>query len=172
MTAAPPLATITVGVLVERSKAASQWIDFLWRPVKILPGLPDTPAWTMLSGDDERAVFYAGAADIELHRSETANYRANFATGEPLLWVVLRETGSEPPYSVMTVTADPAEGEAMMESGNDIIETVPMPESIEEAVAQFIAEHHVERTFSKRKRDRANPEALARRDGDEPGPAT
>jgi hypothetical protein len=47
-----------------------------------------------------------------------------------------------------------------------------MPESIEEAVAQFIAEHHVERTFSKRKRDRANPEALARRDGDEPGPAT
>jgi hypothetical protein len=169
MTAAPPLATITVGVLVERSKAASQWIDFLWRPVKILAGVPDTPPWTMLSDDGERAMFYAGTAEIELHRSETANYRSNFATGEPLLWVVLRPTESEPPYSVMTVTADPSEGEAMMESGNDIIETVPMPPSVEEVLAQFIAEHHVERTFSKRKRDRANPEALARRDGDEPG---
>jgi hypothetical protein len=169
MTAAPPLATITVGVLVERSKAASQWIDFLWRPTKILPGVPDTAPWTTLSDDGERAMFYAGTAEIELHRSETANYRANLMTGEPLLWVVLRPTDSEPPYSVMTVTADPSEGEAMMESGNDIIETVPMPEPIEETLAQFIAEHHVERMFSKRKRDRANPEALARRaDGDEP----
>jgi hypothetical protein len=169
MTAVLPLATITVGVLVERSKAASQWVDFLWRPVKILAGVPDTPAWTMLSDDGQRAVFYAGKAEIELHRSETTNYRANFATGAPLLWVVLRPTDSEPPYSVMTVTADPAEGEAMMESGNNIIETVPMPEPIEEVVARFIAEHHVERTFSKRKRDRADPEVLARRaEGKEP----
>jgi hypothetical protein len=168
MTATLPLATITVGVLVERSKAASQWIDFLWRPVKVLAGVPETPVWTTLSDDGERAVFYVGTADIELHRTETANYHENLATGTPLLWVILRQTDSEPPYSIVTVTADPSEGEAMMESGNDIIETVPMPEPIEDALVQFIAEHHVDRTFSKRKRDRANPEALARRtEGDD-----
>jgi hypothetical protein len=34
---------------------------------------------------------------------------------------------------------------------------------VRKAVESFVAEHHVEREFVKRKRDRANPEALARR---------
>ena len=72
--------------------------------------------------------FYAGAATIELHRTETANYISNLESGAPLLWVVLRPTGAEPPYDVMTVTADPAEGEAFTEAGNDLVETVPMPD--------------------------------------------
>jgi hypothetical protein len=40
---------------------------------------------------------------------------------------------------------------------------VPRPDAVREVVEAFIAEHHVERPFIKRKRDRANPEALARR---------
>lgn len=163
MSAVTPLATIPVGVVVERSKATSQWVDYLWRPVTILTGIPETAIWTKLTDDGERATFYAGAADIELHRSETTSYRDNLATGEPLLWVVLRPTGVEPPYSLFAVTADAAEGEAMTEAGDDLIETLPMPDVIQDAIAQFVAEHHVERQFSKRKRDRANPEALARR---------
>ena len=165
MSVAPPLATISVGVVVERTKGSSQWVDYLWRPLSVLTGTPDTAPWTQLSGDGERATFYAGAAAIELHRTETGNYRDNLATGEPLLWVVLRRTESEPPYSLFAVLADPAEGEAMTEAGNDLVETVAMPESIKEVIAQFIAEHHVERQFVKRKRDRANKEALGRRAG-------
>ena len=165
MSVAPPLATISVGAVVERTKGSSQWVDYLWRPLSVLTGTPDTAPWTQLSGDDERATFYAGAATIELHRTETGNYRDNLATGEPLLWVVLRRTESEPPYSLFAVLADPAEGEAMTEAGNDLVETVAMPESIKEVIAQFIAEHHVERQFVKRKRDRANKEALGRRAG-------
>ena len=43
-----------------------------------------------------------------------------------------------------------------------------MPPSIREIVAAFVAEHHVERQFFKRKRDRADPEVAgaARRYGD------
>jgi hypothetical protein len=40
-----------------------------------------------------------------------------------------------------------------------------MPETIRDVVARFVAEHHVERPFVKRKRDRADPDALARRAG-------
>ena len=163
MSATQPIATIAAGVVVERSKAASPWIDYLWRPVTVLAGQPDTAAWTRLSDDGQRATFYAGPATIELHSTETANYRDNLATGTPLLWVVLRETGGEPPYALFMVTADPAEGEAMTEAGNDIVESVPMPDSIRDRVAAFVAEHHVEREFVKRKRDRADTDALARR---------
>jgi hypothetical protein len=64
---------------------------------------------------------------------------------------------------VFLVTADPAEGEAMTEAGNDLVESVPMVETICDQVAAFVAEHHVEQTFVKRTRDRANPDSLGRR---------
>ena len=163
----PPLARIPVGVVVERRAATSAWIEHVWRPVGVLAGVPEVAPWTTLPGASGADTFYAGAADVELYRSETTNYRDNLATGEPSLWVVLRPTGGEPPFSLVTVTADPAEGEAFTETATDLVDAVPMPQPIAEAVAAFVAEHHVERTFEKRKRDRADPEALGRRRGED-----
>jgi hypothetical protein len=163
MSAASPLATLAVGVLVERSKGSTQWADFYWRPAGVLAGVPDTPPWTRLSDDGERVGFYAGATDIELYRSEAAHYRANLQSGTPQLWVVLRPAEADPPYELALVTADPAEGEGMTESGTYLVEAVPMPEPIQDAIAGFVAEHYVEEVFVKRKRDRADPDALARR---------
>ena len=48
------------------------------------------------------------------------------------------------------------------QAGEQIVESLPMPEQLQDAIAAFVAEHHVERTFVKRKRDRANPDVLAR----------
>ena len=163
MSAAVPLASFPVGVVVERTKGASPWVDFHWRPVTVLVGVPDTPPWTKLSEDGERVAFYAGAASVDLYRTETAHYRDNLQMDPPLLWVILRPVDADPPYELAAVTADPAEGEGMTEAGANIVESLPMPESLQEAIAAFIAEHHVDRTFVKRKRDRANPESLARR---------
>ena len=164
MSAVPPLVKITVGVVVERSKSTSAWADYYWRPANALPGVPDTQPWSKLSEDGERASFYVGSAEVALHRTETANYRDNLQSGAPLLWVVLEPTGSEPPFKLVLVTADPAEGEAMTEAGANLVDTVPMPTPVQEAIAAFVAEHHVEhQDFVKRKRDRANPEAMARR---------
>jgi hypothetical protein len=157
------LVRIPVGVVVERRKAASPWVDFLWRPVSVLAGEPAAAPWTPLGGEGDVHTFYAGSATVELFRTETANYLRNLASGTPSLWVVLRQTGAEPPYEVFGVTADPAEGEAFTEAGNDLVDCVPMPGTIVEALEAFIAEHHVERPFYKRERDRADPEALARR---------
>jgi hypothetical protein len=162
-----PLGSIPVGGGVERPKSASQWSDYLWRPAAVLVGVPDTPAWTVLEGDDERTLFYVGSSVIELHRTETPYYRDNLATRAPLLWVMLSPTEGEPPYKLVTVTADPAEGEALTLAGDNLVDTVPMPATIADTLAAFIAEHHVEREFVKRKRDRANPEALARRTREE-----
>ena len=156
-----PLVTIPVGVVVERRKSMSRWADFVWRPVAVLPGVPDAAPWTALDGDADRGNFYAGAAAIALHRSDTSGYRDNLAHGAPLLWVVLRPTGGEPPYEIAAVTADPGEGEAFTESATDVVETVPMPEPVRATLAEFVAHHHVEHPFVKRRRDRPNPEAMA-----------
>jgi microcompartment protein CcmL/EutN len=81
----------------------------------------------------------------------------------PLVWIILRPVEGDPPYELASVTADPAEGEAMTETGTNLVEAVVMPKPMQETIAAFVAEHHVEQVFVKRKRDRANPEALARR---------
>jgi hypothetical protein len=159
----PAQATIAVGVVVERRKAQSPWSDFTWRPAAVRAGLPDAAPWTMLSQDEGGATFYAGTAEIALYRTETANYRDNLLSTTPGLWVALRTTGVEPPYEIFAVTADPSEGEALTESGNDLVDVVSMPQPVRAAIEAFVAEHHVERPFYKRKRDRADPEALARR---------
>ena len=94
---------------------------------------------------------------VELHRTETANYRDNLASGSPALWVVLRLTASGASYELVAVTADPAEGEGFTEAGNDLVDQVPMPGELAGIVRQFIAGHHVERPFVKRKRDGQAP---------------
>ncbi len=167
-----PLLRLPVGVVVERRKATSPWADLIWRPVAVLAGLPEAAPWTPLARDGDAVTFYAGAAEIELYRSEADNYRRNLASGAPSLWVVMQATGGEPPYAIAAVTADPAEGEGLTEPGQGIIEAVTMPESLRQLIADFVAVHAKDPGFQKRRRDRADPEALARRgprvgDGDE-----
>ena len=159
------LVSIPVGVVVERHKAASPWLDFVWRPASVLVGVPSAAPWTALCEHGGVTTFYAGPGVIELHRTETANYLSNLRSGAPALWVVLRPTDMDAPYDVLTVTADPAEGEAMTEAGNDLVETVPMPGAIAEALEAFLAEHHVERPFFKRQRDGSQPGGPAPRKG-------
>jgi hypothetical protein len=154
----PALVSIPVGVVVERHKATSPWLDYIWRPASVLEGVPSTPPWTPLGATADATPFYAGAATIDLYRTETANYLDNLQSATPMLWVVLRPTDEAPPYQLLAVTADPAEGEAFTEAGSDLVETVPMPLSIIGAIEAFVAEHHVERPFFKRRRDRVEPQ--------------
>jgi hypothetical protein len=161
------LARITVGVVIERRKARSMWVDFLWRPVSVFVGNPSAAPWTPLDTESDTALFYAGQAVIELHRTETTNYRDNLASGAPALWVALQPAASQLPYDILAVTADPAEGEAFTDAGSYLVEAVTMPSEVVEAITQFLAEHHVERPFVKRRRQPAEP-VLARRE-DEKG---
>jgi uncharacterized protein DUF3305 len=153
------LTRIRVGVVVERRKANSPWVDFLYRPVSVLEGVPAAAPWTVIGAKGDLTTFYAGDAVIELYRTETANYRDNLSSGAPLLWVILRAGSGEVGLDVLFVTADPAEGEALTGAGNDLVEPVPMPMSIRHIVENFIAEHHVEQSFFKRERSKSQPRA-------------
>lgn len=156
------LAHIPVGVVVDRIRAESPWIDYIWQPSAVLIGAPEAKPWTQLSGDGDRASFYAGSTSIEFYRSDTGNYRDNLR-GDSKLWVVMTPTESNPPYELFMVTADPTEGEAQTEAGANLVDSVAMPETVRALLEDFVAEHHVEQVFFKRKRDRAHPEALGRR---------
>jgi hypothetical protein len=152
---------LQIGIVVERRRLAGPWTDHAWMPVAVLPGVPDVLPWTVLAELPGATRYYAGAAELEFFRADTGTYRDNLRSGQPSLWVWLRDCDEPPGVALQSVTADPAEGEAWTEPGSNLIETVPMPPEIQERLARFVATHHVERPVHKRTRDRADPEALA-----------
>ena len=150
-----------IGVIVAKRKLKGPWASHAWLPCAVLPAAPAVAPWTRLSEDHSQQTFYAGAFEILLHPSETAHYRDNLASDRPSLWIALRPLGGDD-YEIAAVTADPYEGEALAEGIGEIVEPVPMPREVQAKVAAFFEAFHQERAFLKRKRDRADPEALAR----------
>ena len=154
---------ITVGVIVEKRKAASPWIDHTWGAVAVMPGLPEAPRMTEIETIGDTTRYYLGASNVVLASVDTAQYRDNLMSGAPKLWVVMREEEPDGGLSLVTVTADPTEGEGNTEAGSNLVDTVPMVPDIAAFVAAFVDEHHVEREFYKRKRDRAGDGSGRRR---------
>jgi hypothetical protein len=150
-----------VGVVVARRRLKGPWASHTWLPVAVLPAVPETPPWTRLAGEGEDETYYAGPAEISLYSAATGYYRDNLTAAQPSLWIVLRPIGDG--VELVSVTADPYEGEALTGSIGDIVDVVPMPRSVQERVQAFFDAFHVERAFIKRKRNRADPEALAQR---------
>jgi uncharacterized protein DUF3305 len=143
VSAAKPHACIPVGIVVERRKATSPWVDAVWRAVAVLGGVPDAVPWTVIASGEDVTTFYVGAAEIELYRTEAEHYWSNLESGKPSVWVSLRPTGADPPYALFAATVDPAEGESFTQAGSDVVDAVPMPAAVREIVETFVAQHHV-----------------------------
>jgi Protein of unknown function (DUF3305) len=158
VSAVKPHARIPVGIVVERRKATSAWIDAVWRSITVLGGVPDAAPWTVIAAGEDVTTFYAGDATIELYRTEAEHYRSNLDSGEPSVWVALRPTGAEPPYTLSAVTVDPAEGESFTHAGGDTVDAVPMPAAVRAIVEAFVAEHHVVERHYRRTRTDAREE--------------
>ena len=84
---------------------------------------------------------------------ETEGYRFNLSQDPPGVYVVLREDEDEgtEELEVFHATVCPYEAMGYVESGDEIVEAVPMPTEVFEWVKAFIERHHVEEPFRKRK---------------------
>lgn len=159
----PDAVQVAVGVLMERRPATSRWVDHVWRAVEVLADAPPVPAWTALRAEAGRTLFFAGEAMVTLHPTDTANYKHNLEAATPLAWVILRHGDTPAGLVLHGVTLDPGEAHVHADTGSDLVEALPMPPGLLALTADFVARHHQDRAFHKRKRDRADPEALARR---------
>ena len=145
-----------IGIVVAKCKLEGCWAEHIWRPVLALPAAPATAPWTQLVFDGGAEWFYVGSYDVSLHSTSTSHYRDNLMSGRPSLWVALHSDG-QGKYEILSVTADPYEGEALTEWAGEIVDAVPMPAEIQARVAAFFEKFHQERTFVKRRRDDADP---------------
>ncbi len=156
-----PQLNLEIGVIVAREQQTGPWGGMVWRVVGILPAAPPVAAGTPLGRSAVGDTFYAGPAGLLFHSGETEHYRDNLVSGAPSIWVALKPVTDGCEVAVATV--DPYEAEGLTEGFDDLIEAVPMPDEIAEQLSAFVAEHHVERPFFKRKRDKIDPRKGFRR---------
>ena len=164
----PPLLVRTqVAVTVERRDSATAWVKDSWRPLEVIADPPPAAeAWVMLNRGEGFEHYLASAIPLELHRSDLASYRYNLGGIDPRLYVVLRKT--EDGARVQLVTAAPDQAQAMSESGEDVVDSLPMPESIRAWVEMFCACHPPDEPLRKRKRDTMDAEGAFAGKGQRP----
>lgn len=147
-----------LGVVVERREIDNPWQDHVWRPVSVIAGAGEIAEWREIGAGTGWVRFHAATLPLDLHRRETEAYRTNLSNNPPLIYVVLTEPeDDERDVEPFLVTASPFEAQDYLDSGEDVVEGVPMPDGVIAWVQDFIDKHHVDEPFKKRKRKRYDP---------------
>jgi Protein of unknown function (DUF3305) len=161
-------AEIPVGVVVRKQPGITRWEKWVWRAVAVLPGAGPAD-WRELRREGEAVEYHAATCTLEVHRAETESYLVALSTEPPSVYVVLR--ASEDPEAahdieVFAVTASAYEAQDYMDTGEDMVEAVPMPPSLIAWLSEFVGRHHREEKFVKRRRDRVDLEQAEDGKGD------
>ena len=118
--------------------------------------------WREMRRDGEWIEYHAATVSLDLHGAETEAYRNALSDGQPSVFVVLRQEDARDDArpSVLLVTASPYEAQDYADSGEEVVEKVPMPPGLIAWVRDFVDQHHVEEKFIKRKRDRKRVDVI------------
>lgn len=145
--------SVAVGIVVRRVPSISRWAKHVWTVVGVLPGA--APAnWKELRRDGDAVEFHATTLPLELHGAETEAYLHGLATEVPSVFVVAREGEGNEPLDVLLVTASPYEAQDYTDSGEEIVEKLPMSAALMAWIEEFVSAHHQHEAFVKRKRDK------------------
>lgn len=146
--------TMPVGVVMRRAPGVTRWAKWSWKAIGVLPGAAEAD-WALLRTEGDISDFHAATVSLELHGSDAEAYLHGLSARVPCLYVVLRPADQvDPPLEVTLVTASPYEAQDYADSGEELIEKVPMPEGIVAWVRDFAQLHYQEEQFKKRRRDK------------------
>ncbi|MGB0670100.1 MAG: DUF3305 domain-containing protein [Rhodospirillales bacterium] len=150
---------LPMGVVIERRAIDSPWADHAWKPVAVIPGAPEVSDWKEIASGEGWVHYHAATLPLRIYAGETEGYRVNLSNSPPLVFVVLRrgEEAEDHDVEPALVTVCPYEASGYEESGDEIVEGIPMAEDLRAWLADFVNRHHVEQPFKKRKRKPFDP---------------
>lgn len=146
--------TMPLGIVVQRTPGVTKWKKWNWKAVAVLPGANDAE-WTEMRRYNAAIEYHAATPFLELHGSDTEAYRVALSDYPPCVYVVMEESDidDENP-NIILVTASPFEAQDYCDTGEELVEKVPMPHGLVAWIREFVERHHEEEIFKKRKRDR------------------
>lgn len=145
--------TIPVGVVIRRTPGATRWARWHWTASAVLPGAGPAD-WKELRRDGEVVEYHAATLMLELHGADTEAYLHGLTAEVPSIYVIMRAADGDNALEVTLVTASPYEAQDYTDSGEEIVEKVPMPLGLKAWVQDFVDQFHHEVPFVKRKRDK------------------
>ena len=158
--------------MLERRELESRWSEVAWRLVSVIPGAPEIDDWVEIGSGENWVQYHAATLPLEIFRKETEGYKHNLSLDPPSVYVVLQDD-DDGEHDVIPHLASvcPYEAQDYLDSGEEQVDAVAMPEGVIAFVQDYVGRHHVDERFYKRKRQRADTadEAFARRPGGPPG---
>lgn len=155
--------SMPVGVVIARVKIDHPWQEYEWKPTGLLPGAGEINQWKLLREHEGYREYHAITLPLELHRKETPAYQVNLQDEHPAVYIVFGEPededfDEEAPLEIQLITASPFEAQDYLDSGEVMVERLPMPEGMMVWVTKFVEEFHTEEKFKKRQRDKLDIE--------------
>jgi hypothetical protein len=148
--------TMPVGVVIRKAPGVTRWAAWTWRAVAVLPGAPDA-CWQVLRREGDAVEYHAATVPLQLHHTQTEAYLQGLSTRAPAVYVVMRDAGAAnrtgSPLDIVLATASPFEAQDYADTGEEIVEKVPMPGGLIAWVRDFVEAHHAHEDFKKRRRD-------------------
>lgn len=161
--------TIPLGIVIRKTPGVTRWAAWSWRVVAVLPGAGPAE-WREMRRDGDVVEYHAATVPLELHRTQTEAYLQGISSRVPAVYVVMRPSAhpneARAPYEVVLATASPFEAQDYTDTGEEVVEKVPMPEGLTAWVRDFIKAHHAEEEFVKRRRDAVEPGEVQQGIGD------
>lgn len=142
-----------LGIVIRRVPGVTRWAKHVWQAVAVLPGA-GAADWKELRRDGEAVEFHAATVPLELFRTDTEAYLHGISTNPPAIYVVMRPGDADRPLEVLLATASPYEAQDYADTGEELVEKVPMPEGLVAWIRDYVEEHHEDEVFIKRRRDK------------------
>nr|WP_217356633.1 DUF3305 domain-containing protein [Ruegeria sp. HKCCA0370] len=155
-----------VGVIVRKTPGVTRWARWNWRAVALLPGAGPAD-WQELRREGDAVEYHAATLPLTLWADETEAYMVNLSDEQPSLYLVLRdELKGETPLNAVLITASPFEGQDYADTGEEIVEKIPMTVGLIAWVRDFTLKHHQHEVFVKRRRDKKRTDLVEDGKGD------
>jgi hypothetical protein len=158
-----------VGIIVQKRRINHPWQEWTWEPVGVLPWAEEGVRWRLLTEEPDRIRYHAATMTVHLYRSDTEAYVANLDTGAPAIYVGISEgdpAAGEWEFEPSFVSLSPYEAQDRTDSAEELIERLEVPPAMLEWLEAFVAKHHEEEAFVKRRRDRIDVEQVEDGKGD------
>lgn len=152
--------SMPLGIVVRKSPGVTRWAKWAWKAVAVLPGAGPAD-WLEMRRDGEAVEYHAGTLPLELWRTDSEAYLTALSTNPPCVYVVMRKSEREDrELELLLVTASAFDAQDYEDSGEEIVEAVPMPPALIAWVREWADFHYHDEPFVKRKRNKENTDMV------------
>lgn len=166
---------IKTAVVMQRTRIASRWQPFQWKPAEVAADtlLPDAPPHLLRNDETDTRWLFTGF-DVRLYPDEAEGYFLNIEAPLPCWFVMWRmeEIAGMEVAVPKQVTLSYNEAARLMDGGEQV-DTLPAPPDVVERLRAFVQEHYRPEQKKKRRKPSfeggAGVEQMARAEGEADG---